>query len=473
MICGHALLLSARFFVLCFVASTSVVFAHSRRFIVVDRAIIDAPGPAPLNRTPDPAPSRPAAQETPPVRAPVQGSRSPSERVGTIGQSLLIPRVKVPPTLDSMNPADDNEAAVVVGFRQKEPDDGLPASATTVAYVSYDDEHLYVMFECHDDGWHSRAHLARREDISDDDQVFLYLDTFRDRRRAYVFAVNPLGVQRDGIVTEGQGTDYSFDAVWRSEGRRTEGGFTVLMAIPFKSLRFSTAAVQTWGIALGRYTPGRNEYSYWPYVTGRVDGFVNQMAEADGIQDVSPGRNIQFVPYGVATSSRFLDTTIPAFARLEEWRGGLDSKIVIKDAFTLDVTLRPDFSQVESDEPQVTVNQRFEVFFPERRPFFIENAGFFVTPENLFFSRRVEDPEVGVRLTGKVGRWAIGAVAAADRAPGNQHTGDPTLPGIVPSRWWAVYSGSSGTNRFLAFLARPASSARRSTEPSQWTVARR
>ena len=110
-------------------------------------------------------------------------------------------------------------------------------------------------------------------------------------------------------------------------------------------------------------------------------------------------------------------------------RGGVDAKAVIKDALTLDMTFNPDFSQVESDEPQVTVNQRYEVFFPEKRPFFMENASYFLLPQQLFFSRRIIDPQFGVRLTGKLGRWAIGVLAADDRAPGRRAAAGSALDG--------------------------------------------
>jgi uncharacterized protein DUF5916/cellulose/xylan binding protein with CBM9 domain len=335
---------------------------------------------------------------------------------------VAIPRVSSAPNLGMMGPGDLPQAVAVSDFRQNQPADGSPASLSTTAYLSYDNNNLYVVFDCHDDAEQVRARLAKREDISDDDQVLVYLDTFRDRRRAYVFGVNPLGVQRDGILTEGQGTDYSFDAVWRSEAKVTDRGYMVLIAIPFRSLRFSNDPTQAWGIALGRYIARESEYSYWPFITKRLDGFVNQMADLNGIERVSPGHNVQLVPYGAFTGSRYLDSSVPAFIRSTDGRGGLDSKIVIRDALTVDVTLNPDFSQVESDDPQVTVNKRFEVLFPEKRPFYIENAGFFVTPENLFFSRRIVDPQFGGRLTGKVNGWAIGALVTDDRGDGESHS---------------------------------------------------
>ena len=163
---------------------------------------------------------------------PAQGS---SGGIGTV----VIPHVDSAPTLEEAAAGLLPEAGVVTDFRQNQPGDGSAASLSTVAHVSYDDKNLYVIFDCAEDADHVRARLAKREDIRDDDQVLVYLDTFRDRRRAYVFGVNPLGVQRDGILTEGQEIDYAYDTVWRSEAKLTGRGFTVLIAIPFKSLMFS------------------------------------------------------------------------------------------------------------------------------------------------------------------------------------------------------------------------------------------
>jgi hypothetical protein len=318
--------------------------------------------------------------------------------------------------IDPRVPNQEPPTAVVSDFRQNQPGDGSLVSLPTFAYVWYDDTNLYVIFNCADDPARVRARLAKRENIEDDDQVSVYLDTFHDRRRAYVFTVNPLGVQRDGILTEGQGTDYSFDAVWRSEGTLTPDGYWVIFAIPFSSLRFSSADAQAWGIALGRSIPRVSEVAYWPYITNRVEGFVNQMASIEGLERVSASQ-LQLVPYAAFTGARYLDSAVPAFARTLESRVGLDAKLV-RDAVTLDVTVNPDFSQVESDDPQVTVNKRFETFFPEKRPFFVENAGFFATPANLLFSRRIADPQFGARLTAKAGGWAVGVLATDDRAPG-------------------------------------------------------
>ncbi|MGH7529139.1 MAG: DUF5916 domain-containing protein, partial [Gemmatimonadales bacterium] len=307
-----------------------------------------------------------------------------------------IPRVVRPPALDGLLHSTSGEAdtaanggsavpnarlgAIISDFRQREPGDGVPVSQATTAYLSYDDANLYVVFVCHDDPAQVRANVARREDIGDDDQVAIYLDTYHDRQRAYVFIANPLGVQRDGILTEGQGEDLSFDAVWRSEGRITESGYVVRMTIPFRSLRFSGDSVQTWGIALQRVIQRANEEAYWPHVTKRVTGLVPQFATARGLAGIAPGRNVQLNPYSMAARARVFDDDIPGHVTQSDERVGMDAKVVLGGGITLDATVNPDFSQVETDDPQVTVNERFDVFFPEKRPFFLENAGYFQTP---------------------------------------------------------------------------------------------
>ncbi len=336
--------------------------------------------------------------------------------------TLRIPRVSRPPKLQDFLEGTPREAeARVSEFRQYEPGDGMAVSRATAAYLSYDDKNLYVVFVCQDEPAQVRGHLAKREDIENDDQVIVNLDTFHDRRHAYNFISNPQGIQRDEIFTEGQGADASFDTLWYSQAQLTEEGYVVWMAIPFKSLRFPRLPVQDWGIGLGRSIRRNNELSTWPYITRRIESYLQQLATVEGVENISPGRNLQFIPYFVFRRARGIDPLAaggPDFRSETEGRPGLDAKLVLRDALTLDVAINPDFSQVESDEPQVTVNQRFEVFFPEKRPFFIENAGYFQTPINLFFSRRIADPQAGVRLTGKIGHWTLGAIAIDDRAPG-------------------------------------------------------
>ncbi len=356
-----------------------------------------------------------------PASAAAGAAQQPGAKPSPAPPALHVGRVAAPPSLDDFIAGRPTPGMTELsGFRQREPGDGTPVSSPTTAWVGYDERQLHVVFVCGEKPGQVRGRLARREDINEDDVVGVLLDTFHDRRHAYLFIVNPLGVQLDGISTEGQDDDYSFDTLWHSEGRLTPGGYVARVSIPFRSLRFANTPTQEWGFALGRVIRSRNETSFWPYVTRRVQNHIEQMATLTGIEGVSPGRNIQLIPYTAGTASRFLDEEAAERGSREEARAGLDAKVVIKDALTLDLAANPDFSQVESDEPQVTINQRFEVQFPEKRPFFIENASYFRTPETLFFSRRLADPRLGARLTGRVGKWNVAALVMDDRAPGEQ-----------------------------------------------------
>jgi len=344
-------------------------------------------------------------------------------------RALTIPRTSHPPEIDNFIGGEIRDAGVRVSdFRQREPGDGIPSSRTTEAYLSYDDQNLYVVFVCHEDRDKIRGRMSNREDIGEDDAVTVYLDTFRDGQRAYYFSVNPLGIQSDGVLTDGSG-DGRFDALWRSEGRIFSDRYVALFAIPFRSLRFSNADRQTWGIALERSIRWNNESSFWPSITRRQTSLVQQMATADGLHDISPGRNIQLIPYAAYANARVLDIGSSQYQTHADSRAGLDAKLVIRNRLTLDMTVNPDFSQVETDDLQVTVNRRFEVFFPEKRPFFLENIDYFDTPLQLLFTRRIVNPEFGVRLTGKIGRWNVGLFGSDDRAPGKQVDAESPLHG--------------------------------------------
>jgi len=343
---------------------------------------------------------------------------------------ITIPRLDRPPALEDFlamrpNAHWENRLAKVEGFVQRLPSDGAPSTQRTEVYLGYDDRNIYCIFVAFDSEPHKvRAHKTVRDNLYGDERLDLFLDTYHDQRRAFVFTVNPLGFQMDGMWTEGQPRQYdrAWDTVWYSRGRLTGQGFVVWVAVPFKSLRFPESSEQTWGIVFVRWIPRTNESATWPRVTTRIEGRLNQGATLRGLRDISPARNMQLIPYGFFRSFRALDTRDPAGPRFvtdnAEPNGGVDAKFVLKDSFALDATVNPDFSQVESDEPQITINRRFEVFFPEKRPFFLENPSYFETPINLFFTRRIADPQYGIRLTGKRGPWALGALLADDEAPG-------------------------------------------------------
>lgn len=378
--------------------------------------------------------SDPSGDRRPSIRLPLDVLLIVLTCVGVRAEEAVsIPRLAEPPEIEDFLGREPGYPTLELhDFRQKMPGDGQPVSLPTRAHLGFDDENLYIVFICEEERDLIRARRAKREDIDNDDVVAVFLDTFHDRQRAYFFFVNPLGIQQDGFRTEGQQDDVSFDTLWHSRGELTEDGYIVWIAIPFKSLRFPNREKQTWGLAVGRKITRLNEESYWPFITERNEGFVQQMATAEVPARISPGRNLQIIPYGAYSDARFLDREQPGgpdFRTHRELRAGIDAKAVIKDAITVDLTVNPDFSQVESDKPQTTINQRFEVFFPERRPFFIENAGYFRTPVNLFFSRRIRHPKFGARMTGKLGPWALGALVMDDRAPGQNLSSDDELSG--------------------------------------------
>ncbi len=342
--------------------------------------------------------------------------------------ALTIPRLQQAPKIENflrMQPAGQIESQMikVSGFIQQEPKDGAPSSERTEVYLGYDDDNLYAVFLAFDSEPDKvRARLARREEVAADDIVEIMLDTFHDRRRAYTFVTNPLGIQWDGLWTEGNGFDGSFDTLWHSRGKLTEHGYVVFMTIPFKSLRFSSSPEQEWGVIfLREIRRGNSEQSFWPRVSSRIEGRLNQAATLKIQSDITPGRNMQFIPYATYRTFRLLNPDVPQFKTKHlDPDAGLDAKFVLNDNFALDATVNPDFNQVESDQPQITANQRFEVFFPEKRPFFLENANFFQSPFNLVFTRRIAEPQFGARLTGKAGAYAIGALLSDDEAPGKR-----------------------------------------------------
>ncbi|MFZ6871759.1 DUF5916 domain-containing protein [Undibacterium sp. Di27W] len=336
--------------------------------------------------------------------------------------NLQIPRASKPPVLaDYVTGVPANAGVEITDFRQKIPGDGIPASKSTKAYLSYDDSHFYAVFVAKDDPSLVKARMAKRQDFLGDDYVILELDTFHDKQRSFVFFINPYGVQLDAKRTEGQETDFDFETQWQSDGQLTSDGYVAMMAIPFKSLRFRSAPVQEWGIAVGRMIARLNEASYWPYITRREAGFVPQMATAEIREQITPGRNLQLDPYVYLGNSRILDrdsASTPFWKKERKINSGLDAKWVLSEAIALDMTIKPDFSEVESDEPQVVIDKRYETLFPEKRPFFLENSGFFQTPQPLFFSRRISEPTYGLRLTGREEHWAFGGLLMNDKAPG-------------------------------------------------------
>jgi hypothetical protein len=366
------------------------------------------------------APARTSAQAPLPTAAPasgpvVEGKGSPT---------FTIPRIDEPTKVDGVldEPA-WSRAARLTGFFEYRPVDGQQASEKTDVLLWYSPDALHIGIIAHDSAPGSvRATVADRDNLSRDDYVRIYLDTFADRRRAFVFGVNPLGAQEDGVQTEGAfnagsmfgGTidlnpDYQFD----SKGRLTDDGYTVEVRIPFKSLRYPGSGPQRWGINVLRKTQRTGREDTWTDAK-RIASFLGQAGTMEGLHDMQRGVVTEIQPFVTAASNGARDAATGEFAR-----GNIDVNpgVNVRFGFTnlsVDATVNPDFSQVESDASQVTVNERFALFFPEKRPFFLEGIELFATPNQLVYTRQIVDPIAGGKLTGKVGKTGVAFLSAAD-----------------------------------------------------------
>ena len=371
----------------------------------------------------------PAAVAASPVADPAADPAAPVGGVLLHAGHISIPRLNTPPQiadfLGKVLGGGARQMLRVDSFVQRYPEDGKPPDEPTTAFLGYTHTNLYVAFVCND---HNpkliRGHMLARDSFSDDDYVRVMLDTFHDERRAFVFESNPLGIQADAMYSEQDGYDFSFDTVWDTWGRRTRTGYVVLMRIPFASLYFAKVApgeMRTWGIILYRYVSHTNERDYWPRSNHNIAGRLTQDMGIEGFSDVAHGQNSQLEPYAMARNLRQLNTVNPLDPYFQHKHlqayGGLDAKFILQNSLVLDTTLNPDFSQVGIDNPAVP-NQRFPPYFPEVRPFFIENSSYFMTPFNLYYTDNIVLPQYGARLTGKVGRWAVGLLGVDDRSPG-------------------------------------------------------
>ncbi len=314
-------------------------------------------------------------------------------------------------------------AARVEGFYQFRPVDSRPAEDSTVVLVWYSPTAIHFGILAYDrDPASVRATLSDRDNIGSDDQVTIFLDTFTDRRRAYFFGVNPFGVQDDGVRSEGGfsassggsgSTDRNPDFLWQSTGRRTAFGWVAEIRVPFKSLRWGGGQELTWGFNVQRVTRRTGYEDTWTDVRRANASFLAQAGTISGIRDIQRGVVTEIQP-----------TVTADLAGRRRADGGFTRDPVEPDfganvrlgftQFTLDGTINPDFSQVESDAGLVTLNERFALFFPERRPFFLEGIELFASPNNLVYTRTVANPLGGAKLTGKLGRWSIAHLTALD-----------------------------------------------------------
>ncbi len=330
------------------------------------------------------------------------------------------------------------------------PGDNVTPPVDTDCLVTYDQEIFYLAFRCYDpDPSKIRAHLMDRDAMDtfiQDDAITVVLDTFNDERRGFQFRVNPLGVQADANFSESEGyEDFSWDAIWESAGKVTEWGYAVEIAIPFNQLRFPrTSDVQTWGFSAGRSYPRSVRHRMTSHRRDRdVFCYFCQFNKISGMKGISPGLNIELDPTltGIRTDSRE-DFPMNPEAPMENGKidpdPGLTARWGITSNLILNAAVNPDFSQVEADVRELEVNTRFAIRYPEKRPFFLEGADFFLTPIEAVFTRTVADPDGGLKLTGKVGKNAIGIFGTYDRVnnllfPANQISQTTSLDQDVAS----------------------------------------
>ena len=371
-----------------------------------------------------------------------------------------------PPNLDGL--LDDavwETATYIDDFVQIAPVEGAPGTEETEVWMAYDRDNLYFAFHAHyTDPGMIRANRADRDEIGGDDRMSVLFDPFLDQQRAYQFSVNAYGVQSDELVNadgsrgasrsrspqsrsgggsrggrsggSGGGSglsnsgqfgirgDRSWNALYETRGRMVEDGWTAEMAIPFKSLRYPALAGEggrRWGFQITRVIRGKSEAQSWSPISRGVAGQLTQFGVLEGLSDLSRSRNLEILPELTGARLGALDTSSGAFDNQDPFGDlGVSVKYGITPNLTADMTYNPDFSQIESDQPQIETNQRFALFYPEQRPFFLEGQEIFQTstPLTLLHTRTIVDPRFGGKLTGKVGRTTLGVIVADDEAAG-------------------------------------------------------
>lgn len=334
-----------------------------------------------------------------------------------------VTRFTAAPVIDGVLSDEVWKSAPVFGnFLQTHPGDNIAPTHPTEFMMAYDAKNLYLGFRVKQTRETVRATLSRRDNIFDDDYVLLYIDTFNDQRQAYVVSFNPLGIQADGTFTEGRGEDYSVDLVMESKGVLTEDGFTIEAAIPFKSLRYEAGKNKQWGLQIFRRIKYMNgELNSWMPRNRSINGSLNQAGHVTGMDGIETTRQLEINPSFTLSESgrrtRFTFDGNPNGRYVNDGlKGefGLTAKFGLTPTTTLDFAYNPDFAQVEADAPISTANLRFPVFFPEKRPFFLERIDIFQSGLNVVNTRAIVDPDIAAKLTGRSGKNTFGLMYASD-----------------------------------------------------------
>jgi hypothetical protein len=334
----------------------------------------------------------------------------------TIREPVTIPKLTSAPVIDGKLDEEVWRQAVVLNdLIQISPGDHIPPSKPTEVYIAYDEKFLYVAFKCWDEKEKIRASVVERDNVFGEDNVRFWLDTYGDRRRAYVFGSNPLGIQQDGVETEGQGTDYNVDVLFESKGVIEEWGWSVEFKIPFKSIRYVAGKGKFWGFNASRNIYRLNdEFISWVPLERGNPNSLSQFGKITGLDEIKEDRTLEVIPTltfkqtGKRTSlNHFSNPPIePDF--------GFTAKYSITPNITLDMAYNPDFADTEADAPVVEANQRFPIFFSEKRPFFLEGVDIFRTPIQAVYTRRVQNPDIAIKLSGKAGKNSFGILGAID-----------------------------------------------------------
>jgi hypothetical protein len=299
----------------------------------------------------------------------------------------------------------------------------VPASQETRVLVLVSDDAVLFGIQAFDDRPDLiRATLSERDAFTgSDDYVRVVLDTYNDRREAFVFTVNPYGVQHDGLWAEGGQSrwgppiDSSPDYIWDSAARRTDEGWFAEIRIPLKSLRFPEAAIQDWGIQVYRRIQRNDFNESWAPIDNNVANQLTQAGTLSGLRDLDPGMFLQFQPVVTGKSVGEIDDATGQFSRSDPAADfGMNVTYGVTSNLILDGTYNPDFSQVEADAGQIVVNERFARFLSEKRPFFLEGTEIFSSPRQVVYTRSIVDPIAGAKLTGKLGGFKLGYLGAID-----------------------------------------------------------
>lgn len=312
-----------------------------------------------------------------------------------------------------------SKAVKASNFAERRPGDGTLPAVKTEVFITYDDEKLYVSFNCYDDPKSIRATMAQRDQYDSDDQVGIMLDTYGEASWAYQFWVNPYGVQKDLLWSSIGGEDEGFDLIWESAAQFTPEGYSVEIAIPFSSLRFPNKDVQSWKIDFGRSRPRESDYQYsWSAVNRDNDCWPCQWGTVEGIANVKSGKGVELLPTLIGYQSGQLndinDPTTDFNNENVDGELSISGKYSISSDLLVEGAYNPDFSQIEADAAQIDVNSAFALFYPERRPYFQEGSDLFRTLFNSFYTRTINDPQFTGKFTGRMSNNSFVFLTALD-----------------------------------------------------------